>query len=322
MASRHACQALKENGRPCRAPALRAGSACFWHAPESREAAAEARRLGGLRAADARGRSGAPTPWRGSARARICSASWSWRWRTPSSWRTPSRARGPWPAWWPSRPGSRRPASGRRACGRWRSASGGRPPMRDRERRLHTVAARLTVPQRVAALLAADPDIAPLPDDIGRGLTPATRAAFHRAAERIDRLHATTRDGLAQVESGITLLGELAERHRTTALCALLATDLEDRLEPCSPRRGLEGAADRSLGRAVRLAVRLLRREVETARGAGGGPAPHRRPPCAPSAAGAGDRGRRVRRGVRRRSAPSRPPRPRGPLPGGPRAAH
>ena len=49
MASRHACQALKENGRPCRAPALRAGSACFWHAPESREAADEARRLGGLR---------------------------------------------------------------------------------------------------------------------------------------------------------------------------------------------------------------------------------------------------------------------------------
>ena len=146
--------------------------------------------------------------------------------------------------------------------------------MRDRERRLHTVAARLTVPQRVAALLAADPDIAPLPDDIGRGLTPATRAAFHRAAERIDRLRATTRDGLAQVESGITLLGELAERHRTTALCALLAADLEYRLERCSPRRGLEGAADRSLGRAVRLAVRLLRREVETARGAGaGGPA-------------------------------------------------
>ena len=49
MASRHACQALTQNGRPCRAPALRAGSACFWHAAESREAAAEARRLGGLR---------------------------------------------------------------------------------------------------------------------------------------------------------------------------------------------------------------------------------------------------------------------------------
>ena len=49
MASRHTCRALKGNGRPCRAPALHAGSACFWHAPESREAAAEARRLGGLR---------------------------------------------------------------------------------------------------------------------------------------------------------------------------------------------------------------------------------------------------------------------------------
>ena len=49
MASRPACQALKGNGRPCLAPALRAGSACFWHAPETREAAAEARRLGGLR---------------------------------------------------------------------------------------------------------------------------------------------------------------------------------------------------------------------------------------------------------------------------------
>ena len=49
MPDRPACRALKPNGRPCRAPALRAGSACFWHAPDSREAAAEARRLGGLR---------------------------------------------------------------------------------------------------------------------------------------------------------------------------------------------------------------------------------------------------------------------------------
>ena len=49
MDSPRACRALKPNGRPCRAPALRAGSACFWHAAESREAAAEARRLGGLR---------------------------------------------------------------------------------------------------------------------------------------------------------------------------------------------------------------------------------------------------------------------------------
>ena len=49
MPDRPACRALKPNGRPCRAPALRENSACLWHAPESTEAAAEARRLGGLR---------------------------------------------------------------------------------------------------------------------------------------------------------------------------------------------------------------------------------------------------------------------------------
>ena len=49
MPSRPACREWKKNGRPCRAPALREGSACFWHAAETREAAAEARRLGGLR---------------------------------------------------------------------------------------------------------------------------------------------------------------------------------------------------------------------------------------------------------------------------------
>ena len=49
MPDRPACRERKKNGRPCRAPALREGSACFWHAAETREAAAEARRLGGLR---------------------------------------------------------------------------------------------------------------------------------------------------------------------------------------------------------------------------------------------------------------------------------
>ena len=49
MSDRHACGGRKRNGRPCRAPALRAGSECFWHAEEAREAAAETRRLGGLR---------------------------------------------------------------------------------------------------------------------------------------------------------------------------------------------------------------------------------------------------------------------------------
>ena len=189
MPSRPACRERKKNGRPCRAPALRAGSACFWHAAETREAAAEARRLGGC-AAGARGRSGAPTPWRGSARAPICSGSWSWRWRwrTRWSWRTPSRARGRSRSWCPWRPGSRRPPRGRRACGRWRTACGGRRPMRDRERRLRRVTTRMTVRQRVAALLAAGPGNTAVYDDIGRGLTPRSRGPCARQRGRV-RLH-------------------------------------------------------------------------------------------------------------------------------------
>ena len=142
--------------------------------------------------------------------------------------------------------------------------------MRDRERRLHKVATRMTVPQRVAALLAAGPGTAPLPDDIGRGLTPATGAAFHRAAERIDQLRATTRDGLAHVESQITLLGVIADRHRTSAVLAILWGSLEYRIEDWSPRRGRGASADRALGKAVREAVRVLRRQIDATRGGGG----------------------------------------------------
>jgi hypothetical protein len=36
------------NGRPCRATPLRDEPFCFWHAPETAEEAAEARRVGGL----------------------------------------------------------------------------------------------------------------------------------------------------------------------------------------------------------------------------------------------------------------------------------
>lgn len=43
------CQAVRSNGRPCGAPALRGGSLCFWHSPEARETRALARKLGGLR---------------------------------------------------------------------------------------------------------------------------------------------------------------------------------------------------------------------------------------------------------------------------------
>ena len=70
--------------------------------------------------------------------------------------------------------------------------------MRDRERRLHTVATRMTVRQRVAALLAAGPEGTALHDDIGRGLTPAGWAAFRRYGERVDQLNATAGDVLAR----------------------------------------------------------------------------------------------------------------------------
>src|SRR3990172_558117 len=43
------CALELADGRRCRAPPLRDGPACFWHAPEREEEAAEARRLGGLR---------------------------------------------------------------------------------------------------------------------------------------------------------------------------------------------------------------------------------------------------------------------------------
>ena len=61
--------------------------------------------------------------------------------------------------------------------------------MRDRERRLRRVTTRMTGRQRVAALLAAGRDSTVLPDDIGRGLTPAGWAAFHRDCARLDQLN-------------------------------------------------------------------------------------------------------------------------------------
>ena len=42
------CAFLMPSGRPCRATPLRDEPFCFWHAPETAEEAADARRLGGL----------------------------------------------------------------------------------------------------------------------------------------------------------------------------------------------------------------------------------------------------------------------------------
>ena len=43
-----ACTALRNDGRPCRATPMHDEPFCFWHAPETAEEAAEARRLGGM----------------------------------------------------------------------------------------------------------------------------------------------------------------------------------------------------------------------------------------------------------------------------------
>jgi hypothetical protein len=43
-----ACTAVRNDGRPCQATPMRDEPFCFWHAPETADEAAEARRLGGL----------------------------------------------------------------------------------------------------------------------------------------------------------------------------------------------------------------------------------------------------------------------------------
>jgi hypothetical protein len=49
LAQPRRCHGLKSDGRPCGAPPMRESDCCFWHAPETAEDAADARRLGGQR---------------------------------------------------------------------------------------------------------------------------------------------------------------------------------------------------------------------------------------------------------------------------------
>ena len=131
--------------------------------------------------------------------------------------------------------------------------------MRDRERRLRRVTTRMTVRQRVAALLAAGRDGTVLPDDIGRGLTPAGWAAFRRDCARLDQLNATARACLTRAESGIDMLQWIAYRRSTTTLLAILVEGLQDALDGWQPRRGRAGAADRDLDGAARQVLQGLR---------------------------------------------------------------
>ena len=133
------------------------------------------------------------------------------------------------------------------------------------------VTTRMTVRQRVAALLAAGRDGTALPDDIGRGLTPAGWAAFRRDCARLDQLHATVRACLARAESAITDCQAVASMFATARLSVVLGEQLEDALDFWPPRRGPGGAADRGLDGEVRTIAGVLRRAEEDLRDAGAG---------------------------------------------------
>lgn len=49
MLKESTCTAIKDDGQPCAARRLPDSEFCLWHCPDHAEAAAEARRLGGLR---------------------------------------------------------------------------------------------------------------------------------------------------------------------------------------------------------------------------------------------------------------------------------
>ena len=124
--------------------------------------------------------------------------------------------------------------------------------MRDRERRLRRVTTRMTVRQRVAALLAAGPGNTAVSDDIGRGLTPAGWAAFRRDCARLDQLNATVRACLTRAESEIDMLQWIAYRRSTNTHLAILVEGLQDALDGWQPRHGRAEAADRYLDGAAR----------------------------------------------------------------------
>ena len=142
--------------------------------------------------------------------------------------------------------------------------------MRGRERRLHTVAARLTVRQRVAALLAAEPGDDALRDSLWRGLTPGERAAFCRDCARLDHLDATAHLCLAWAAGQVGALEAVAGWFATVRLGAVLAESLQDALDSGEPRRGPGAGGDGDLNKAARRVARRLRGLAAGVDGAGG----------------------------------------------------
>ena len=142
--------------------------------------------------------------------------------------------------------------------------------MRGRERRLHTVATRLTVRQRVVALLAAEPGDDALRDSLWRGLTPGERAAFRRDCARLGHLDATAHLCLARAECQVGALETVAGWFATVRLGAVLAESLQDALDFGEPRRGPGAGGDGDLNKAARQVARRLRGLAAGVDGAGG----------------------------------------------------
>ena len=142
--------------------------------------------------------------------------------------------------------------------------------MRGRERRLHTVATRLTVRQRVVALLAAAPGDDALRDSLWRGLTPGERAVFRRDCARLTHLDATAHLCLAWAACQVGALEAVAGWFTTVHLGAVLAESLEDALDFGEPRRGPGAGGDGDLNKAARQVARRLQGLAEGAGGGGG----------------------------------------------------
>ena len=142
--------------------------------------------------------------------------------------------------------------------------------MRDRERRLHKAATRLTVRQRVVALLAAEPGDDALRDSLWHGLTPGERAAFRRDCDRLDHLDATAHLFLARAVSQVGALETVAGWFATVRLGAILAESLQDALDCGEPPRGPGADGDGDLNKAARQVARRLRRLAAGGDGAAG----------------------------------------------------
>ena len=142
--------------------------------------------------------------------------------------------------------------------------------MRDRERRLHKAATRLTVRQRVVALLAAAPGDDALRDSLWHGLTPGERAAFFRYCARLDHLDATAHVCLARAEGRVDALEAVAGWFATVRLSAILAESLQDALDCGEPPRGPGAGGEGDLNTAARQVARRLRGRAAGGDGAGG----------------------------------------------------